>query len=178
MAETTPGSTEQRSGKRPGSGFGGGSLLVAGFALGGVVALAGWGLVQLNSAEGGPFWAAISTEGEVAAEGPESEASTPESTEGSTPATSKTSTPAPTVPAEPTEDESPVSQPSEAPTSALPAEPAKASEPTSYIVQVGDTLAELSGETGVPIDLLIAVNGIVDPNLIYAGATLLIPPAG
>lgn len=46
-----------------------------------------------------------------------------------------------------------------------------------YIIQRGDTLTAISGDTGVPIDLLVEKNRIKNPNLIYAGASLLIPPA-
>lgn len=47
---------------------------------------------------------------------------------------------------------------------------------TTYIIEYGDTLAEISGETGVPLDTLVEANDIQDPNLIYAGASLVIPP--
>lgn len=45
-----------------------------------------------------------------------------------------------------------------------------------YTIEPGDTLTAISGETGIPIDLLVEVNKIQNPNLIYAGASLLIPP--
>ncbi|MEV7870177.1 LysM peptidoglycan-binding domain-containing protein [Streptomyces sp. NPDC088124] len=46
----------------------------------------------------------------------------------------------------------------------------------SYTIRPGDTLAKASGATGVPIGILVEVNKIQDPNLIHAGASLLIPP--
>lgn len=45
-----------------------------------------------------------------------------------------------------------------------------------YVIHRGDTLSTISGETGVPVGLLVEVNKIQDPNFIYAGASLLIPP--
>lgn len=47
--------------------------------------------------------------------------------------------------------------------------------PWTYVIQPGDTLSAISGRTGVPIDILARANGIVDYNLIYAGAALTIP---
>lgn len=47
-----------------------------------------------------------------------------------------------------------------------------------YIIESGDTLTEISGETGVPLGTLVETNDIQNPNLIYAGAALLISPAG
>ncbi|WP_284982410.1 LysM peptidoglycan-binding domain-containing protein [Arthrobacter sp. efr-133-TYG-118] len=49
-------------------------------------------------------------------------------------------------------------------------------KPEVYLIKVDDTLTLISAETGVPIDKLVATNGIENPNLIYAGAALLIPP--
>ena len=46
---------------------------------------------------------------------------------------------------------------------------------TTYVVQPGDTLAAISRRTGVSIEELAAANNIVNPNLIYAGQTLIIP---
>lgn len=48
--------------------------------------------------------------------------------------------------------------------------------PDIYKIQPGDTLTEISGDTGVPIGQLVETNKIQDPNLIYAGASLIIPP--
>ncbi|MGW6604819.1 LysM peptidoglycan-binding domain-containing protein [Streptomyces sp. NPDC055036] len=52
------------------------------------------------------------------------------------------------------------------------------SEPKAkpYTVRPGDTLAAVSGATGVPIGILVEVNKVKDPNLIYAGASLLTTP--
>lgn len=47
-----------------------------------------------------------------------------------------------------------------------------------YIIESGDTLTEISGETGVPLGTLVETNDIENPNLIYAGAALLISPVG
>lgn len=47
-----------------------------------------------------------------------------------------------------------------------------------YEIEWGDTLTSISAETGVPVDMLVETNRIQDPNLIYAGSALLIPPTG
>lgn len=44
-----------------------------------------------------------------------------------------------------------------------------------YIIAPGDTLSGISAATGVSVDKLAYVNGIVDVNLIYAGSALEIP---
>lgn len=49
--------------------------------------------------------------------------------------------------------------------------------PITYVIRWGDTLTAISEDTGVPIARLVEANGIQDPDLIYAGASLLIPPA-
>lgn len=51
-----------------------------------------------------------------------------------------------------------------------------ASRTTTYVIEEGDTLSAISGATGVPLDKLVEANSIQNPNLIYAGAALLIPP--
>ncbi|MDY7078892.1 MAG: LysM peptidoglycan-binding domain-containing protein [Chloroflexota bacterium] len=44
-----------------------------------------------------------------------------------------------------------------------------------YIVQAGDTLGGIAQIHGVPIEDLMAINEITDPNLLHAGQTLVIP---
>ncbi len=46
---------------------------------------------------------------------------------------------------------------------------------TTYTIQPGDTLAALSRKFGVSIQAIAAANNIVNPNLIYAGQSLIIP---
>jgi|FLYK01.1.fsa_nt_gi LysM repeat protein len=46
---------------------------------------------------------------------------------------------------------------------------------TPYIVQPGDTLGRIARRYGVNMNVLARVNAIVNPNLIYAGQTLIIP---
>ena len=50
-------------------------------------------------------------------------------------------------------------------------------DPTIYIVQPGDTLAQIANELGVRIDDLITLNGIVDPDRIHVGQELKVPGA-
>lgn len=45
-----------------------------------------------------------------------------------------------------------------------------------YVIKRGDTLSEISLRTGISVDHLADVNHIKDPNLIYAGSSLIIPP--
>lgn len=46
---------------------------------------------------------------------------------------------------------------------------------STYRIRAGDTLSEISAEKGVPVGMLAEYNRIENPNLIYAGASLLIP---
>ena len=58
--------------------------------------------------------------------------------------------------------------------------PAPPSAPTyiTYTLQPGDTLSEIAERFGTTVSSLSALNGISDPNLIYAGNTLRIPQGG
>lgn len=59
-----------------------------------------------------------------------------------------------------------------------PAPPAPPSpEPTyiTYIIQPGDTLSEIALQFGTTVEVLAELNGIKNPNLIYAGERLRIP---
>ena len=42
----------------------------------------------------------------------------------------------------------------------------------AYLIQPGDTLSGIAVELGTTVDYLAAVNGIADPDVIYAGQTL------
>lgn len=42
----------------------------------------------------------------------------------------------------------------------------------SYVVQGGDTLTGIAAELGTSVDSLMAANGLTDPNVVYAGQTL------
>ena len=53
--------------------------------------------------------------------------------------------------------------------------PEQADAPGPYTVQPGDTLSAIAVTYGVSIDDLMAVNGISDPNSIFAGQELQIP---
>jgi len=45
----------------------------------------------------------------------------------------------------------------------------------TYVVRSGDTLFRIALRFNVPISRLIQANGIVDPNRVYVGQTLVIP---
>ena len=47
-----------------------------------------------------------------------------------------------------------------------------------YIVQPGDTLAEIASRYGTTIEAIAAANNITNPDLIYAGQMILIPVTG
>ena len=49
---------------------------------------------------------------------------------------------------------------------------AQADEGGTYVVQSGDTLAGIAAELGTSVDQLAGDNGLADPDLIYAGQTL------
>ena len=46
---------------------------------------------------------------------------------------------------------------------------------TIYVVRPGDTLSEIAKQHGVPIETLIKVNNIANPDLVIVGQELLIP---
>lgn len=61
---------------------------------------------------------------------------------------------------------------------ALCALPVQAASPTTYIIQRGDTLSLIAQRYNTTVRAIAELNGIVNPNLIYAGQRLLIPNAG
>lgn len=54
--------------------------------------------------------------------------------------------------------------------------PSLRTEPEEYTVQSGDTLAKIARRYGVSLDQLIAANRLDNPNLLYPGQVLIIPP--
>jgi LysM repeat protein len=61
--------------------------------------------------------------------------------------------------------------------SATPAPTASGSpEVTIYVVQAGDTLQRIANRFGVTVQAIQEANGITDPNKIYVGQQLIIPP--
>lgn len=57
----------------------------------------------------------------------------------------------------------------------VPTPPPPPTGPTNYVVQPGDTLFRIAVRFRVTVSRLIQANGIVDPNLIFVGQTLVIP---
>lgn len=61
------------------------------------------------------------------------------------------------------------------PTAGVPAPTSPPGGPVSYVVQPGDTLFRIAVRYRVTVLQLIQANGILDPNLIFVGQTLVIP---
>ena len=53
--------------------------------------------------------------------------------------------------------------------------PSPAPEYITYVIQPGDTLSEIAQRYGTTVSTLTSLNGISDPNKIYAGNTLKVP---
>ena len=47
-----------------------------------------------------------------------------------------------------------------------------------YVVQTGDTLYKISVKFGVSMANIMSANGLTNPNIVYVGQRLMIPPAG
>ncbi len=138
------------------TGYGQGPKVAASVALGGALLFAGWGVTQLVFGDGAT--AVADEDVHVSAQADP----TPEpDREGEVTITL------------PDKDGNGVPDELEKP---LDVQPAKPEEPETYIIQTGDTLTAISGQTGVPVGHLVEVNKIQNPDLIYAGAALLLPP--
>lgn len=61
---------------------------------------------------------------------------------------------------------------------ASPVDPPSAGHGGTYTIQWGDTLSALAQRFGTDVQTLARLNHIADPNLIYAGATLVLPAQG
>lgn len=51
-------------------------------------------------------------------------------------------------------------------------------EPTEYKIKAGDTLSGIAAQFGITVEDIVKYNNISDPNAVYEGETILIPPAG
>ena len=151
-------------------GYGGGPVLAAGIMASGALLFAGWGATQLLTADRSPSSDEVAApqhdEGTVTVTLPdrdrngvpdafEDKAGNGSSTDGQGSGTSASGK---------GDEDKPTQVPEPRP------------QPRVYVIQWGDTLTEISAETGVPIGVLVEENRIQNPHLIYAGASLLIPP--
>lgn len=159
-------------------GFGKGPLIAAGVMAGGAALLAGWGLTQLATSDGG-FTQALQgnhAPAEVPGNPDEKDAGGGSAQQPSEDSTAKQdesgASPAPT-PGRGDEDED-EDEPNGPNGSGAPAEPAPKTKPST--IEPGDTLAAISRATGVPIGILVEMSKVQIQDLINAGASLLNPP--
>ncbi|MFE4834466.1 LysM peptidoglycan-binding domain-containing protein [Arthrobacter sp. NPDC056691] len=139
-------------------GFGNGPVIAAGVMLGGSVLFAGWGVIQMAPADD-PRVAAIE-----APAGPAGGSVTVTMSDADRNGVAD-------APGQKKQEPPVAAQPV-----ALKPAPAPKPEPEVYTIQPGDTLTAISAETDVPVGQLVEANRIQNPNLIYAGSALLIPP--
>lgn len=155
-------------------GFGNGPVIAAIVMMGGAALLAGWGLTQLATSDGGFTRALQGSHAPVELPGNSGEkdsggGSAQHPSEGGTGKQNESLRSQDPTPGRGDEDRP---NGSGAPAKAKPAPKAK-----PYTIKPGDTLTAISGTTGVPIGLLVETNKIQNPDLIYAGASLLLSPA-
>jgi len=154
-------------------GFGNGPVIAASVMVGGAALFAGWGLTQLATSDGGFIQALQGNHAPVEAPGNPGEknaggGSAQQPSEGGAGKQDENGASQDPTPGRGDEDKP---NGSGAPAEAKPAPKAK-----PYTIKPGDTLTAISGTTGAPIGILVETNKIQNPDLIYAGASLLIPP--
>jgi LysM repeat protein len=153
-------------------GFGNGPVIAASVMVGGAALFAGWGLTQLATSDGGFIQALQGNHAPAEAPGNPGEknaggGSAQQPSEDGTGKHDERGASQDPAPGRGDEDKL---NGSGAPAAEKPTSKAK-----PYTVEPGDTLTAISGATGVPIGILVESNKIQNPDLIYAGASLLIP---
>ncbi|MGW2986417.1 LysM peptidoglycan-binding domain-containing protein [Streptomyces goshikiensis] len=153
-------------------GFGNGPIIAASIMVGGAALFAGWGLTQLATSDGGFIQALQGNHAPVEVPGNPGErnaggGSVQQPGEGGTGRQDESRASQDPTPGRGDEDKH---NGWGAPAEAKPAPTAK-----PYTIKSGDTLTLISGMTGVPIGILVETNKIQNPDLIYTGASLLIP---
>ncbi|WP_327357838.1 LysM peptidoglycan-binding domain-containing protein [Streptomyces sp. NBC_01304] len=148
-------------------GFGNGPVITACVMAGGAVRFAGWGLAELATSDGGFIQALQGNHAPVEAPGNPGEqnaggGSAQQPREGGTGKLDKSRA-----------SQDPASGRGDADKTSGSGASAEAKP---YTIKPGDTLTAISGTTGVPIGILAETNKIQNPDLIYAEASLLIPP--
>lgn len=63
-------------------------------------------------------------------------------------------------------------------TAPVPSVPSPAPQYITYVIQPGDTLSRIAQKYGTTVDALAKLNGISDPDKIYAGRTIRVPENG
>ncbi|WP_188299161.1 LysM peptidoglycan-binding domain-containing protein [Streptomyces sp. CBMA156] len=153
-------------------GFGSGPVIAASVMVGGAALFAGWGLIQLATSDGGFIQALQGNHAPVEPSGNPGEknaggGSAQQPGEGGMGRHEESGASRNPAPGRGDED-----KPNG---SGAPAKEKSAPKAKPYTIEPGDTLTAISGATGVPIGILVESNKIQNPNLIYAGASLLIP---
>ncbi|MFI1408771.1 LysM peptidoglycan-binding domain-containing protein [Streptomyces sp. NPDC020707] len=153
-------------------GFGNGPVIAASVMVGGAVLFAGWGLTQLAMSDGGLIQALQGNHAPVGAprnpgEKNAGDGSAQQPSEGGMGKQDENGA---------SQDPTPGRRDEDKPNgSGAPAEAKPAPKVKPYTIKPDDTLTTISGTTGVPIGILVETNKIQNSNLIYAGASLLIP---
>ncbi|MEW1548377.1 LysM peptidoglycan-binding domain-containing protein [Streptomyces tsukubensis] len=152
--------------------FGNGPVIAASVMVGGAALFAGWGLMQLATSDGGFVQALPGNHAPVEAPGNPGEkndggGSAQQPSEGDMGKPDERG--ACQYPAPGRGDEDKLNG------SGAPAAEKHTPEAKPYTIEPGDTLTAISGATGVPVGILVELNKIQNPDLIYAGASLLIP---
>ncbi|MFF1558445.1 LysM peptidoglycan-binding domain-containing protein [Streptomyces sp. NPDC058279] len=163
-------------------GFGNGPLIAAGLMAGGAALLAGWGLTQLTTSDGGFTQALQGNHAPTEAPGNpyEQNAGGSRAQQPSETGTGKQDESGASPTSKPgrggeNKDEDEDEDKGEPNGSGAPAEPAPKTKPRTIVP--GDTLAEISRRTGVPIGILVEANKIQNSDLINQWASRLIPRA-
>ncbi|MFD9867523.1 LysM peptidoglycan-binding domain-containing protein [Streptomyces niveus] len=154
-------------------GFGYGSVIAVSVMAGGAALFAGWGLTQLATSDGGLVQALQGNRAPVVAPGNPGEknaggGSAQQPSGGDTGKQNEIGA-SQDPPALGRGDEDKPNG------SGAQAEVKPTPKAKPYTIEPGDTLTLISGTTGLPIGILVKANKIQNPDLIYAGASLLIP---
>ena len=150
-------------------GYGNGPVLAAGVVVGGAVLFAGWGAAQILAPEEGSASKTTTTSQQDSNKEGTGTVTLPDRDNN------RDNNGAPDA-FEDSDDGVDNGRGDEGDTTKTPAAPEPKRETRVYVIEPGDTLTKISRLKRVPVGILVEKNRIQNPNLIYAGASLLIPP--